>query len=182
MPCSCTWCICTPPLALVKRQANGSLTPQTKFRHNPSSRFRDTERGAYLHVGTCTCICTPPMTCVIFIAAWSLNTHQISSVSAYPFLSYSLRPIFTPPHFANVTCHSGCPSQMDGCWFHSRWKGCSYPSKKTVYQSDPWLQRLSSSKESRDRVVSGRAGPLILRFFTKPRRTRSALHTPLVTK
>ena len=37
-------CICTPTLTFAKRQANGSLT-KTKFQRNPSSRFRDTEKG-----------------------------------------------------------------------------------------------------------------------------------------
>ena len=43
------------------------------------------------------------MTCVICIAAWSLNTHQIWSLSAYPFLSYSLAANFYTPSLC--TCH-----------------------------------------------------------------------------
>ena len=36
-----------------------------------------------------TCRCTPPITCVICIVAWSVNTYQILPASAHPFLSYS---------------------------------------------------------------------------------------------
>ena len=50
-------------------------------------------------------------------------------------------------------------TQMDGCWFHSRQKRCSYPSKKTVYQSDPWLRRYKLVKGvmGSSRVVPGRS-------------------------
>ena len=49
------------------------------------------------------------MTCVICIAAWSLNTHQIWSQSAEPFLSYSSAANFDTLHAARATCHSGYP-------------------------------------------------------------------------
>ena len=72
-------------------------------------------------------------------------------------------------------------TQMDGCWFHSRQKECSYPSKKTVCQSDPWWQRYKLVKcvTGSGRVEPCRAAHTqFCQLFTKE--IRSALRAPLV--
>ena len=104
---------------------------------------------AHLHVRTCRC--TPTMTCVICIAAWSLIIYQIWLQSADPSLSYSSAANFDTLHAAR----DAVTAQMDGCWFHSRQKGCGYPSK-SVCQLDPWLQRYKLVKSV---TGSGRVGP-----------------------
>ena len=69
-------------------------------------------------------------------------------------------------------------TQMNGFWFHSRHKGCSYPSKKTVCQSDPWLQRykLAKSVTGSCRAAHTQFCPLLTK------KLRSALRAPLVIK
>ena len=157
------------------------IWPHTKFQRNPFRRFRDAEKGEHLHVRTCRC--TLPMTCVICIAAWSLNTQQIWSQSAYPFLSYSLAANFYTPSLC--TCHvpQWLPIWMGVGSIHCR-------RDVATHQGRPFINRtcgrrdISSSRVSRGRVVSCPAVPgrSYSDFFTKPRRTRSALRAPLVTR
>ena len=57
-----------------------------------------------MHVRTCArADVLHPRTCVICVAPWSLNTHQIWSQSAEPFLSYSLAANFDTHHSARAT-------------------------------------------------------------------------------
>ena len=66
------------------------------------------------HICTCAramCRCTLPMACVTCIAAWSLITHQMWSLSAEPFLSYSLAAKFDTPHPARATCQGDPPNE-----------------------------------------------------------------------
>ena len=49
----------------------------------------------------------PIMTCVICIATWAANTHQIWSQPAEQFLSYSLAANFETLHAARVTRQTG---------------------------------------------------------------------------
>ena len=81
-----------------------SLLQHTKFQRNPSSRFWDTERDTSARAHVRKYRCTPPVTCLICIAAWSIKTRQIWSQSAEPFLSYSLAVKFDTPHAARATC------------------------------------------------------------------------------
>ena len=88
----------SPILCKMHSHWSSSLTPNFSAARPAVS---DTEKWAHLHVRTCRC--TPPMTCVICIVAWSLNTHQILSPSAHPFLSYGLAANFNTPSLC--TCH-----------------------------------------------------------------------------
>ena len=137
-----------------------------------------------MHVYTCRCTVTPSMTCVICIAALSLNTHQIWSLLAYPLLIYSLAAsnFYTPS-----LCTYHVPQWL------SRWMGVgSFCSRRGVaaHQTRPFVNRtrgrraMSSSKASRGRGVTCRAVPCravpCRSFSSKPRGTRSALRAPLV--
>ena len=84
-------CSCAPPLTSIKTWRLMGFQPLTEFQRNPSSCFRDKKKGAHMHVQIhlTVYIMAYYITYVICIAAWSLNTHQIWSLSAKPFLSYS---------------------------------------------------------------------------------------------
>ena len=112
-------CRRTPPWTLVKRLANGSLTTHQISAQSvqPFPRYGN---WAYLHVRTCRC---SPMTCVIFITVWSPIKYQIRSQSAEP--SQSSAANFDSLHAARAIV----VTQIDGCGFHSRQKGCSHQSK-----------------------------------------------------
>ena len=130
----------SPPLASVKRLANGSparyqisapprykeacarahvqLCPTLNFCKNPGqwvfnhipnfSAIRPAVSEIWhLHVRKCRC--TPPMTCVIWVAVWSLSTCQIWSPSAQPLLSYSSAGNFDTFH-ATRAASQGDPS------------------------------------------------------------------------
>ena len=79
---------------------------QTKFQHNPSSRFWDTyEKGgtsARANVRRCRCI--PPMTCVICIATWSLNTYRSVAQCLQSFPRYE-----KGAHLHVLTCRCTVP-------------------------------------------------------------------------
>ena len=55
-------CSCAPPSTCEKAWLMGipNTKPHTKFQHNPSLRFRVTEKGAHLHVRTCARTDLPP--------------------------------------------------------------------------------------------------------------------------
>ena len=80
----------------------------TGYRQLAITFSRDRKWGMYVHLHVCN---TPPITCVICIAAWSLNTHRIWSLSAKPFLSYSLAANFDTPHAARATCEGHSPNK-----------------------------------------------------------------------
>ena len=109
------------------------------------------------------CRCTPPMTCVLCIAASSLNTHQILSLSAYPFLSYSLAANFYTHLLPTCQVPQWLPRSMGVGSIHCR-------RDVATHQRRPFVDRtrscrdISSSKASRGRIVSCRVRPLILRF------------------
>ena len=127
----CT-CSCAPPPTLAKSLVSGSLTT-SKFQRNPSNRSRDTEKGAHLHVRTCGY--TPPMNCVICIVAWSLNTHQILSPSAHPFLSYSLAATFDTHPLCKCRVPHWLPRWMDAGSIHRRRNVATHERKPFVKQT-----------------------------------------------
>ena len=59
-------------------------------------------RNGHLQIYVRTCRYTPHMICVIYIDTWSLNTLQIWSLLAEPFLSYNLAANFDNPHEKTV--------------------------------------------------------------------------------
>ena len=64
-------------------------------------------KGAHLHVHMCRC--TPPITCALCTATWSLNTHQIWSQSVEHFLSYSPAGNFDTHYTTRATCEGDLP-------------------------------------------------------------------------
>ena len=121
------------------------------------------------------------MTCALCIATWSLNTHQIWSQSAKPFLSYSVAANFYIPSLC--TCHvRQCLPRWIGVGSMRSIRGVATHQRRPFVDRtrgcrgcvDPWL-----SKASRVRVVSCRAGHTqICSLFTKE--PRSALRAPLI--
>ena len=93
-----------PTLDFCKRLANGFLTTHQISAQSvqPLPRYG---KGTHLHVRTCARadVSTTPMTWLVCIAAWSLNTYQIWSQSIQLFLSYSLATIFDTLHAARAT-------------------------------------------------------------------------------
>ena len=102
--CAVRTCRCTPPYTFVKHLANWSRTTPNFSAICPA--FSEIRKMTHLQVRTCARadIPTPPMTCVIHIATWCLNTHQIWSQLAEPFLSYSLAAKFDTIHAVRGTC------------------------------------------------------------------------------
>ena len=124
-----------------------------------------------------TDVCTPPMTSVICIVAWSLNTHKILSLSACPFLSYSLAANFYTPSLCSCHVPQWLPRRMGVGSIHGKKDVATH--QRRLFQSNLWLQRykLVKSVTASCRVGPGRS---YLDFSTKPRRIRSALRPPLV--
>ena len=100
-----------PSLPFVKSLANGPLTTYQISAQSvqPLPRYGEEDTSARAHV--CTCWCTPPMTCITCIAAWSLNTYHIWSLSAEPFLSYSLAANFDTLHAVRSICDGDPPNE-----------------------------------------------------------------------
>ena len=96
---------------MVRADRNASLQTTNKQTYQISARSvqlfpRYGKGGTYAraHLRKCRCTpVTPPMTCVICIAAWSLNTHQMLLPSAHLFPSYRLAANFDA--LSLCTCH-----------------------------------------------------------------------------
>ena len=117
----------------------------------------------------CSCAGVP-VTCIICIAAWSLNTHQTWSQSAKPFLSFSSVANFDTLYVARAT------------WL-PKWMGVGSiqgRSDAATHQRRPFVNRthgcrnISSSKASWDRVAHTQFCPLITKEL------RSVPRAPLV--
>ena len=103
----------------------------------------------------------PPMAYVICIPTWSLSTHQILSLSAYPFLSYSLVANSYSPHFARATCYTGYPYG---------WVLVSFTVRDAaIHQGRPFVNRTRSCRDISKSVTGScrAAHTQICPLFTK---------------
>ena len=166
----CT-CSCTLPLTFAKSLASGSLITY-QIQRNSYSRFRDTERRASAHVRTFArshVQMYPTQDLCNMHRGWSLNIHQILSLSAYPFPSYSLAANFYSPSLC--TCHmpQWLPRWTGVGSIHGRRDAATHQRRPFVNQTRG-CRDISPSKASRGRVVSCCVGPLILSFVRYLRR------------
>ena len=101
-------CSCAPLLTSTKSMANEFLTTY-RISAQSVQPFLRCRKGVHLNVRTCRC--TPPTNCVICTAAWSLDTHQIWSLCAEPFLIYSLAANFDTLHSARANYEGYLPNE-----------------------------------------------------------------------
>ena len=103
------------PFTFTKRLANGLLTTHQLSAQSVRPVPRCGKRGISTRAHVRTCRCTPPMTCLVYIAVRSRNTHQIWSQWAEPFLSNSLATNFDTLHAARATRQGDIPNEPKSC-------------------------------------------------------------------